>query len=345
MVPLLDGSVLNCLFQLRYMSFELCARLEPTSVLFAKKSDQFYLQLQQLNVKEFLKREKNVNWSRKIFSRCPNLKTLDNVPVIMRRFEQNMMVIQLISMIKSISSVSVDFHHYSPLHILPMSGMASLNHLSISTNVIPSDRLWFDLVPREKLRVTSLVCNQLHLIDLCNPDHLKTLCFESEFVDMNDLIEKLLNFGNLNFVTVRLACPQYSDQLLPLVNFASDVLHVDSFSLELFTLLIETQLLDICEHTAFKRCVTHLCLRDISSDCVPNILQFSKLQSLCLKDVTFSLDVFLKSLPNLQTLEAECSFNIVSAQRGAVLCLISTFNKKYVVFYESYTFILSIIHI
>jgi len=330
MLPILDGSVLNCLFQPRYMSFDLCARLEPTSVLFAKKADQFYLQLQQLNVKEFVSRGKNVNWSRKIFSRCPNLKTVDNVPVVKESLKQDMISIQLISMMNSISSVSVEFKHFSPLAMLPMTGMASLNHLSISARYVLSGDLSFDLVPREKLRVTSLVCNAQHLMDLCNPNHLKVLRLELIVVDINELSEKLLNFKNLNEFTVR--CPQNSDELLPLVTFVSNVLNLDIFSIELFTFLSETQLLDICEDAAFQKCVTHLWLLNISSECVPNILQFSKLRYLYLKGVSFSLDVFLKSLPNLQTLKAECSFNIESAQGGAVLRLTSTFDKKYIVF-------------
>jgi len=330
-IPILCGSLLNCLFQPCYMSLDLCTRLEPTSALFATKAGQFYRQLKQLDVKEFVAREKNVNWSRKIYHRCPNLTEIENVPFDKESLKRDTICVQLFSMMKSISCVSMEFQHFSPVVMLPMVGMASLSSLSLTTDQVPTIDPSFNLVPLEKFRVTSLKCDKLHLVDFCYPDHLNVLRFELPRVDVDELIEKLLNFRNLRELTVRLQNFGNSEQLVPLINFVSDVLFVDDFSLELNLSLYEFAFMELCEHAAvFEKVLSHLSLHYISAECVPNILQFSKLRSLSLMmgNLTFSLDVFLKSLPNLQHLEVECFSNVVSELGGAILVFKSIFDKR-----------------
>jgi len=328
--PLLDDIVLNCVFQPRYMTLDMCIRLEPTSTLFATKADQFYRNLKQLDVKEFVVREKQVNWSRKIFNRCPNLKSVENFTVAKESLKRDMVCLQLISLMKSIFSVGVVFHdHFSPSDMFPMIGMANLNHLSLYTSHAPVDIISFNLLPVEKLRVTSLKCDALYFMDLCFPDHLNVLHLEFTEVGINELIEKLFNFRNMKKLTVRLKCPDNAEELLSLVNFVSDVLLVDAFSLQPFSWLKSEFFLNICDQTAFEKCITYLWLENIDSEYVPNILKFQNLQCLWLTNVTFSMDVFLKSLPNLHYLAAENHYNVESAQGGAILCFKSIFNRGY----------------
>jgi len=327
---LLDGSVLNCLFQARYMTFDLCIRLEPTSVLFATKADTFYRQLKQLDVKEFVMREKNVSWSRKIFNRCPNLETIENVPVTTGNLKRDMISVQLLSLIKSVSSVGVEFHYrYSPLTMLPTIGMVNLSRLDISARLVPSGEPSFDLVPTEKLRVTSLTCDKLNLMDVCQPNLVNILHLKFTNVVIDELIEKLLKFKNLSELTVQMNCPKNTDELLPLVNFVSDVLHVGAFSLQLLRSLNEEDFAKICDHkTLLKMCVTQLHLHNLSAECVPEIFQFSKLRYLYLFNVNVSTDIFLKSLPNLCHLEAKCAITINSPDGESVLGFVSIFDTK-----------------
>jgi len=330
-IPLLNESILNCLFQPRYMTFELCVRLEPTSMLFAAKADPFYRQLKRLDVKEFLARERNVDWSRKIFNRCPNLETVDNVLVEKKTLKQDKVCIQLFSMMKSVSSVSIEFRgHYSPLTMLPLIGMTSLKHLKLSSRDVPSGDHLFN-PPEEKLRVTSLECNDHGFISICHPDQLNGLLLNLSDVDMNELIEKLPNFINLEDLTITFLRPQINDELLSLVNFVSDVLQIDAFSLILFPFMVdETQFSQICEQSVFKKYIKHLSLRRISIECVPSILHFSQLRSLLLENVTCSLSFFLESLPNLYLLHAACFTRVKSVHGSAILCFESTFDKRYI---------------
>jgi len=327
---LLDDSVLNCLFQPRYMTLVLCIRLEPTSGLFATKADKFYRQRKKLDVKKFLMREKNVSWSRKIFNRCPNLEKIDNVPVTKENMKRDMVSVQLLSLIKSVSSVGVKFHHrYSPLTMLPMIGLVNLSHLDISARSVPSDEPLFDLVPTEKFRVTSLTCDALNLLDVCQPNLVNILHLKFTYVVIEELIEKLLKFKNLQELKVRLLCPANTDNLLPLVNLVSDVLQVDAFSLQLLTWLNEEDFARICVHkTHLKKCVTQLFMRKLSAECVPNILQFSKLRSLYLSNVNVTTDIFLKSLPNLCHLETQCGITVKSSDGEAVFIFLSTFDAR-----------------
>jgi len=327
---LLDDTVLNCMFQDRYMTLDLCVRLEPISALFSAKVDQFYRQLKQIDVKDFLSRESNVNWARKIFHRCPNIKTVDNVQVVKKSLKLDAICFQLLSMMKSVSNLGVKFEHFYPFLMLPMVGMASLGHLNISRRCVSSVNPLRNLVPGEKLRVTSLHCDELQLIDICHLDHLEACRLEFPSVDINELIAKLLDLRNLRELTARLYCPKNIDRLRRLVNFVLDVLRVDSFYIELYDWLDETRFSEICLNSSvLKKSITELSLADISAGCVPSILEFSQLRSLCLDDVKFSLDIFLKTLPNLCCLEAEYSSHVESAEGGAVLRFKSTFNKRY----------------
>jgi len=342
-MSLLDASVLNCLFQPRYMTMGLCVRLEPTSGLFAAKADQFYRQIKQVDVEELMEREENINWFRKVYHRCPNLTTVNNVQVTKDNLKRDMICIQQISMIKSVTSFGVKFlDHFSPLAMFPVAGMANVNHVNISVNNVPSKDPSLNIPPMEKLRVTSLTCDALSLLDFCSPDHLNILRFEFWSVDLDELIEKLRSFINLKELEIVLDCPENTGELLPLVNFVSDVLQVDAFSLKL-SWMDEEQFLELCDHTnLLKRCVTRLSLYDIRAECVPNILQFAQLRYLFLENVKIPLDILLKSLPNLCHLEAS-EHNVESSEGDAHFTFKSVFDKRWIYVYTKLSHLLYVL--
>jgi len=82
--------LLECVFQPRYMTFDLCVRLEPVARLFMKKAGRFYEQLQQVDVQYFTDKADNVKWACKLFQRCPNVETIKNIPFRKKNLNQDL---------------------------------------------------------------------------------------------------------------------------------------------------------------------------------------------------------------------------------------------------------------
>jgi len=262
---LLNKSVLESLFDQRYMTFDLCVRLEPVSKLFAQHADVFYRKVDRLDVKNFLINNKNVNWERKIQHRCPKFRQITSFEVKRKSREQDLSLAQAIIMLK---------------------------HVDAKNDVIKGCA--------EKLNLESLICEELSFLSYCDANCLKTLELKELFeCNSDELIEALQGFKNLDHLVLELRYQEDMAEIQKMINFVSNVLQVDRFSLKIFNWMRDDDFPRFLSHHCITKFVTGLSINEIVAMHMPRLLELSSLEYLHLENVTYCIDVFFKSLPNL----------------------------------------------
>jgi len=182
---LLDDILLRHVFQPRYMSMDLCVRLEHVSKLFSNNADLFYRQLERVDVKHFLARESNVNWARKIYHRSPYLKHVENMPINDDDCSKLTIISSgLVCKMRNVTSLTLDMKSRSPVSMLMLRDMLNLDTVTIILDDDDNHDSFNDLKPIEKLRVKSLKCNQLFWPDsaiLATWKFLNCLCIVNQW--------------------------------------------------------------------------------------------------------------------------------------------------------------------
>jgi len=297
---LLSDSVLGCVFQPRYMTLALCAHLENVSKLFMKKTDEFYQQVEHVDMHHCLASADDVNWTRKIFRRCPNLKSVGNVRVNKASLDRDVIGAQLVGKLKSITSVGVNFDVLSPLALLAFIDVSSVQLCTRGVSV--DDEPSLKLKPMENLRVMSLRCDRLLLLDFCQPHLLEALHLTDSQDGVEKLMEKLRVFQHLSQLTIEQGGVEKAPNLLKLANFVADELGVEVFRLKLLYFLDDGTLVELAAQEKLRKCLVNLRLFNISWENTPRLLPMFNLSTLFLLNVSGPTDVFLESMPSLNFL-------------------------------------------
>jgi len=137
--PSLDKTTVSCLFQSRYMSVELCVRLESVSKNSFENANSYYLQLECFDFQDYVAKEVRVRWASKISKRCPNLLKILNLQVTKESFERDLVNVHLVSKLPNVSFVSLDFSHFSDFVMLTLADIKKLKSLEFTTDSVPSN--------------------------------------------------------------------------------------------------------------------------------------------------------------------------------------------------------------
>jgi len=310
---LIDDNILLCLFQPRYMIFDLCVRLENVSKPFQESAHQFYRQLEQFDFNDYLVKENGVKWANKIAKCCPNLKKISNLPVYQMSFHQDALNFQFVGKLPSVSFLSIYADHFSPIVVLSLTDMEKLDSVEFLRKPDPFGSLSFvapcALNICKKLNVTSLKCHHLNYVSFCDPHHLRilNLCFGAKIsIPTDKLIGTLKKLHNLTDLTVSL-CDQSTKSLLDLIDFVSNVPQLERFSLRLFYHLAFNELKELVKHQRFRQCVHYLHLVQIGdsleeiTDC---LLSLTELKSLVLAGIACQQDIPFDLMPKLESLKS-----------------------------------------
>jgi len=335
---LLNDTVLNCLFQPRFMPFDLCVRLEPVSKQFSQKAAVFYRHLEHIDVDHFLNRMPDVNWARKIFHRCRNLKVVEKIPMKKNSSNQDHINMMLVSKIPSVVSVSLEYEELTPLDILTLIGMPNLRHVGLFCK----DQIYFDpdldsFSAIEKLRVTSCECDSLFMENLCDPDQLEVLrAIKDPFFESHELVDLLSNYRNLREITIRCDDPP-TDGLLNFIDLALNAdCNVETLTLEVGYSAWMHRFPQAAEHSGFRKCLVDLRLSPVDDESletfVPIISQLTRLRRLAFENLSGSLDVdfWFNLLPDLNRLEMKSACSLKSPIFDTEITFHTTYKKRYV---------------
>jgi len=326
--PLIDEIMLRCMFQPRYMTFDMCLRLEPVSKLFMAQADAFYRKIDRLG---YVSGDENENWARKIYRRCPNVKTIEDISVSKYSLKRDNIRVLTISKIKGLSSIGVNFFNFSPETLLPFVDMPNLHNMEISTRYIFTEFDPLEMNPIEKLRVTSLKCDRLFLLDFFDLNRLSVLYLENLRSGIDELIVKLRDCCNLTQLTIELQeSKEIQQQLIKLIYFVVDQLQVDDFSLKLLDLKNDDDLIQLTRLQDLRKNISGVTLGRLNPENVPRILQMSKLSSLSLTNVSCPLEIFQRSLPNLSYLEDTSWFDFETPKFNVNFYIKTSYTKKLV---------------
>jgi len=309
-----DDATLSCLFQPRYMSFELCVRLESISKIFLENARRYYRQLERFDFQDSSSKEDRVKWASKIYHCCPNLREIINLRVNKDSFDDDVMNFHFVSKMPSVSHVGVDFQHVSESVMLTLSDMKNLNSLELVSERISGDDSYFCKNRFRKLDVTSIKCDQLNFVTFCNPDRLTTLHLTDKGVILVQLLRTLKSYRHLRELSVEWTEPNGND-LLELIDFVAKSAHIETFSLSIDSGCCEDELANLANHAGFRKCLTSLKLDDIPEDVeeslVSSITKLSELRILHLVGMQgLQPDLFFQHLPNLERLEAVSYFHV-----------------------------------
>jgi len=310
---LIDANILSCLFQPRYMIFDLCVRLENVSKPFLEHAHRFYRQLEHFNFKDYLVKENGVKWANKIAKRCPNLKKITNLPVHQISFDQDALNFLFVGKLPSVSLLSINATHFSPIVVLSLTDMENLESVEFLTKtdpiVGPSRLVPSTLSICKTMHVTSLTCPHLNYVSFCDPDQLRILNLyyggRSSSVTPDKLIGILKKFNNLTDLTVSLR-DQDPTSLLGLIDFVSSVPQLERFSLRLYYHRAINELKALVKHQRFQKCVHHLNLKQIDEnfeEIGACLVSLPELKSLVLAGIAGQQDIPLDLLPKLESLQ------------------------------------------
>jgi len=329
-----DDTLLTCVFQPRYMSFDLCVRLEPVSKRFQQMARVFYRQLDHLDVEHFLARLPDVNWARKIHSNCPNLKSIDKMPIKKDNLQRDFISTEFVRKMTSVTRIGLEWGGVSPFVMLFLSDMPNLIRVEILSTDI-SDPGDLNLV--EKLRVTSLKCDSLSWLQFFDPDHLQVLEFTNTAYPKagpNELMQVLRKYENLREIKVGYCFEEYPEEyLVEFMDFASDFLKAQLS----VRLRYDFGILEHDAHPSIRKHVTDLELYEMKyinmETHMPVITQLSNLNQLSFNQLQRPLDAsrWLSSLPSLSTLKAN-SRRYVEWRKFTLAVNFTTSYKKRCVF-------------
>jgi len=327
---------LKHVFQPRYMSFELCVRLEPVSKLFSVNADLFYHQLQRVDVKHFLAREPNVNWARKIYRRCPNLKHVQNMLINDDDSSKRSIIsTELVSKMKSITSLTLDMKNCSPLSMLMLVDMRNLDTVKITSDDDNNLASFNDMEPIEKLRVKSLDCDQLFWTKFFDPDNLEVLkSYNYRSPDCNQLIDMLVKFENLRELHITLYDQHLGMDTLDFVDFAYNELGVGNLFLELACDVNNSEFRELSDHVNIQRSVNELNMFRVTHQKMqivkPCIAKLSRLTHLHIASLRCTLDAsaWQKLLPSLKVISVALSCSFKSPRYDARLSIFTDYYKR-----------------
>jgi len=124
--------------------------------------------------------------------------------------------------------------------------------------------------PLEKLRVTSVTCDRLFLVDFCDSSCLSTLHLKhSSFCSM-ELRHKLPGFPNLKELKIELH-EIHVRNMESVASFGCHKLQAGASSLELLVGMSIEMLKQVVECRSLKKCVTSLRLSEIGAESVPRV--------------------------------------------------------------------------
>jgi len=308
---LIDDNILSCLFQPRYMIFDLCVRLENVSKPFLESAHRFYRQLEQFDFNDYLVKENRVKWANKIVKCCPNLKRISNLPVHKTSFDQDALNFQFVGKLPSVSFLSINATHFSPIVVLSLTDMEKLASVEFLREIDTFGSQPFvapcTLNMCKTLNITRLTCPHLNYVSFCDPDQLRIfhLCFGGKIrIPTDKLVGTLKKLHNLTDLTVSL-CDQSTKSLLDLIDFVSNAPQLERFSLRLFYHLAFSELKELVKHQCFRECVHHLQLVKIGDSlkeieaCIESL---PELKSLVLNCVACQHDIPLDLLPKLESI-------------------------------------------
>jgi len=196
-----DDTLLTCVFEPRYMSFELCVCLEPVSKRFQQMANVFYRQLDYLDVAHFSARLPDVNWAQKIRGCCPNLKSIDKMPITKDNLQRDLINTQFVRKMTTVTRIGLELRHVSPFVMLFLGDMPNLTTVEICSTALSDPG---DLKLVDKLRVTSLKCDHLSWMKFCDPNHLQVLHLSTcDGVTFGQLSDALGSFRNLREIAIR----------------------------------------------------------------------------------------------------------------------------------------------
>jgi len=338
--PIIDAIVVGCLFEPRYMTLSLCVQLESVSKLFEAQADMFYRKLESIDVKDFMaKNFNNVNWARKVYRRCPKLRDVLNFQVTKDKMDEQLVSAQIVGKMTSVSRVTIQFTDWSRLALLPFVGMTNLREIEIDTQRIsyPSFGSSADKCPLEKLRVMSLTCDRVFLVNFCDPRCLSVLRLKKNYDDIDEMIETLRRFTNLTDLAMAV-CEVEAEELLKLSTFVCDVLQVGQFSLQLYYELTGDELQEIARHQKLRSCITSVIVDKIGTERLPHLLQMRRLESLDLYMVTCPADDILKSLPHLTHFEYWTGFCVEAHKFHAQICFNTIYKRRLADYHNRLTY-------
>jgi len=307
----MDDIVLKCLFHRRFMGFNLCARLESVSKSFRNYAHHFYSQMDSFDFENRLLKENDTSCARKLALRCPNINKIRNIPVNDDSLEENIVNFCFISKMQNVSLVGIDFQHFSPNVLLPLRDMPNLNSLEIATYRADSDEITFEESMVQKLNLTSLKCDRLILLNFCNPDSLEILDLRVNYsTEIDELINKLKQHRKLRELSINLCRGGETEELLRLVGFIHETVHIKTFSWSAADDDSVNALPELAKHHSFREALNRLeIIEGIIAEFyrvemfMDSILKLSNLTSLTLYTLDeVQLDPLLENLPNLQHL-------------------------------------------
>jgi len=333
---LLDDISLKHVFQPRYMSFELCVRVEPVSKLFSDNADLFYRQLERVDVKHFLAREPNVNWARKIYRRCPNLKHVEKLSINDDDSSKRSIIsTELVSKMKSITSLTLDMKNRSPLSMLMLVDMQNLDTVKITSGDDNNLASFNDMEPIEKLRVKSLDCDRLFWTKFFDPGNLEILkSYNYRSPDCNQLIDILVKFENLRELHITLCDQHLGMDTLDFIDFAYNELGVENLFLELACDVNNSEFRELSDHVNIQRSVTEIIMSRVTDKKMqivkPCIAKLSRLTHLHFASLRCSLDAsaWQKLLPFLKVISVASSCSFKSPRYDARLSIFTDYYKR-----------------
>jgi len=304
-LPLINDEILSCLFQPCYIEFDQCVRLELVSKAFLRKAHQFCQRLVDLNFKDHSAKEGQVKWASKISKRCLNVQKILNLAVSKKNFESDVLNFQFISKMPNVTTVSVNFQHFSVVILMILADMGNLSRLEVSTAAVKSSRNFRDAIEIKEINVASLKCDTLLFINFCNPDHLSVLNLDCMNTTADEYVSKLKRLRNLRELSLELYQSETVECVLKVINFVAQVPQIQVFSLGLvfYHCREEQNLLNLLSHRMIRECLHRLQMCNFhrgQADAFESCLgKLTGLRLLTLQYVSFEPGNFLPMLSNL----------------------------------------------